>query len=343
MNPVPRLFSESKQIIMTDKEIKIMNLVNKTDAQKERSVLKRNLLFGLIGLIVIIVLAVPILNQAATATETEANVQGAFAADAGRYQAMADFNRVDNRSEALRYQALADLYTNVQRAFEADAARYTAMADFYLSKNGAEAARYQGLADLYTNTQRAIKADAARYTALANFYRAKNGVEAARYQGLADLYANTQRAIEADAARYTALAAFYLNKNEVKTSREQWLAGLHLPRSETALSAFLADNPDLMMAHRYPATEREIVEAKPYVMNDLFLAKNGVEKLEVAEVETSRDQWLAGLHLPRSETALSAFLADNPDLMVAGRYLVKTNTDLPTNNKAWDRWFYPGH
>jgi hypothetical protein len=173
MNPVPRLFSEAKQIIMTDKEIKIMNPVTKTNAQKERNVLKRNLLFAMIGLIVIIVLAIPLLNKAATAAETKANVQ---------------------------------------RTFATDAARYMAMANFYLSKNGAEAARYEGLADFYANTQRAIEADAARYTALANFYRAENEAEAARYQGLADLYANTQRAIKADAARYTALAAFYPNE-----------------------------------------------------------------------------------------------------------------------------------
>ena len=91
-----------------------MNPVTKTNAQKERSLLKRNLLFAMIGLIVIIVLTIPLLNKAATAAETKANVQGIFAADAARYQ------------------GLANLYANTRRAIGADTARYTALAGFYL-------------------------------------------------------------------------------------------------------------------------------------------------------------------------------------------------------------------
>lgn len=146
-----------------------MTPLTKTTLLKEDNMLKRNLFLvaiPIIGLIIVVfVIMLSPVNELATASENEANLQRSFEADTARYSAMATFYLDKDKTErqrpveaiASRYQGLADHYTNIQRAFEADAARYNAMAAFYLAKDEAR-------------TQWAVEAEAARYQELAEFY-----------------------------------------------------------------------------------------------------------------------------------------------------------------------------
>jgi hypothetical protein len=133
---------------------------------------------------------------------------------------------------AHRYAAVAEAEARAQRAGAAEATRYSSMGAYYAAGNEAQranqanAARYSGLAVFYgaddqAGRQRANEAETARYTGLAMLHKAEKG-------------ANLQRANEANAARYTGLATSYTNAAEKKV-----------------VAAFLAANPELLMASRY--------------------------------------------------------------------------------------------
>lgn len=129
------------------------------------------------------------------------------------------------------------------------------------------------------------------------------------------------------------MAGFYQAENEAESARYQGLANL------------------------YTNTQRVIeAEAARYTaLANFYQAENGTETARyqgLADLYTNTQQAIKAddapytalvAFYPNEERFNSEFFAANPELMVAGRYLVKTNTALPANNRAWDRWFYPGH
>jgi len=100
-----------------------MTPLTKTTLLKEDNMLKRNLFLvaiPIIGLIIVVfVTLLSPVNELATASENEANLQRSFEADAARYNAMAAFY-------------LAKDEARTQWAVEAEAARYQELAEFYL-------------------------------------------------------------------------------------------------------------------------------------------------------------------------------------------------------------------